>query len=199
MAPDHPGPCDPIILEEPMNITFNFKNFEPSDHLRDYARKRFEKLGKYMTAADASELQVNLAVEKNRQMADVVFYADNMHISAHETSEDMYSTIDMVLDKVEAQAKKFREKQKDRRRQAAEMVRMDVISINEDAAGGRTPTIMQTDEYEPKPMAVEEAAMQLSTLGQEFLVFLNSETDRPNVIYRLRNGDFGLIDPGTGA
>ena len=107
-----------------MNITFNFKNFEPSDHLRDYARKRFEKLAKYTTATDASEVQVNLAVEKTRQMADVIFLADNMHISAHEVSEDMYSTIDMILDKVEAQAKKFREKQKDRRRQSVETVRM---------------------------------------------------------------------------
>jgi len=182
-----------------MNITFNFKNFEPSDHLRDYARKRFEKLAKYTTATEASELQANLAVEKTRQMADVIFLADNMHISAHEVSEDMYSTIDMILDKVEAQAKKFREKQKDRRRQSAETVRMDVISISEDAAGSRVPTIIESDQYEPKPMAVEEAAMQLATLKFEFLVFINSETERPNVIYRLRNGDFGLIDPGTGA
>ena len=170
-----------------MNITFNFKTFEPSDHLRDYAKKRFEKLGKYTSSTDASEVQVNLAVEKTRQ------------ISAHETSEDMYSTIDLILDKIEAQAKKFREKQKDRRRQTVEQVRMDVISISEDAAGGRVPTIIETDEYQPKPMAVEEAAMQLTALKYEFLVFINSETERPNVIYRLRNGDFGLIDPGTGA
>ena len=182
-----------------MNITFNFKNFEPSDHLRDYARKRFVKLAKYSVATDASELQVNLAVEKTRQVADIIFLADNMHISAHESSEDMYSTIDMILDKVEAQAKKFREKQKDRRRQKAEMVHTQVISISEDASGGRTPTIVQTDDYEPKPMAVEEAAMQLVGLKYEFMVFINSETDRPNVIYRMRNGDFGLIDPGTGA
>ena len=182
-----------------MNITFNFKNFEPSNHLRDYARKRFEKLSKYTTVADASELQVNLAVEKTRQIADVIFLADNMHISAHEVSEDMYSTIDMVLDKVEAQAKKIREKQKDRRRQHVEVVRMDVISINEDASGGRKPTIIETDRYDLKPMAVEEAAMQLTTKGEDFLVFINSDTDRTNVIYRMKNGDFGLIDPGTGA
>ena len=74
-----------------------------------------------------------------------------------------------------------------------------VISISEDASGGRVPTIIETDKYEPKPMAVEEAAMQLDALKYEFLVFINSETERPNVIYRLRNGDFGLIDPGTGA
>lgn len=182
-----------------MNITFNFKNFEPSDHLRDYARKRFEKLSKYTTVSDASELQVNLAVEKTRQIADVIFLADNMHISAHEESEDMYSTVDLILDKIDAQAKKFREKVKDRRRQTAETVRLDVITINEDATGGRTPTIIETDRYDPKPMAVEEAAMQLTTNGDDFFVFINSDTDRTNVIYRMKNGDFGLIDPGTGA
>ena len=180
-----------------MNITFNFKNFEPSDHLRDYAKKRFEKLGKYTSSTEASEVQVNLAVEKTRQMADVIFQADNMHISAHETSEDMYSTIDMILDKIEAQAKKFREKQKDRRRQNAETVRMDVISFDEDTSGKRRQSIQQTDHFEPKPMVVEEAAMQLGKTENEFLVFLNAENERVNVIYRRKTGDFGLIDPGV--
>ncbi len=181
-----------------MNITFNFKNFDPSDHLRDYAAKRFDKLGKYMTSAEDSELTVNLSVEKTRQMADIIFNADVLHISAHEESEDMYSTIDMVLDKVEAQARKMREKQKDRRRKAASTVHTEVISFAEGESGAKERTIIESDKYEPKPMAVDEAAMQLDTLGYEFLVFLNSETERVNVIYRMKSGDFGVIDPGTG-
>ncbi|KUG27787.1 ribosomal subunit interface protein [hydrocarbon metagenome] len=180
-----------------MNITFNFKNFEPSDHLRDYARKRFDKLTKYMANTDTSELQVNLSVEKTRQMADIVFTADLLHISAHEESEDMYSTIDLILDKIEAQVRKMREKQKDRRKRA-DTVRTEVISFSETAAGPRERTIIESEHYEPKPMSVDEAAMQLDSLGYEFLVFLNSETERVNVIYRRKKGDFGLIDPGTG-
>jgi len=180
-----------------MNITFNFKNFEPSDHLRDYARKRFDKLTKYMANTDSSELQVNLSVEKTRQMADIVFTADLLHISAHEESEDMYSTIDLILDKLEAQVRKMREKQKDRRKRA-DTVRSDVISFTDSASGPRERTIIESEHYQPKPMSVDEAAMQLDTLGYEFLVFLNSETERINVIYRHKKGDFGLIDPGTG-
>lgn len=183
-----------------MNITFNFKNFEPSDHLRDYARKRFEKLGKYVTNVDGSEFQVNLSVEKTRQMADVIFVTDNLHISAHEQTEDMYATIDMILDKIEAQVRKFREKQKDRRRKAPPAsVRMEVISFAPTEGGGKTPTIVESDRYEPKPMSVEEAALQLGSLGAEFLVFINAENERVNVIYRHKKGDFGLIDPGAEA
>jgi putative sigma-54 modulation protein len=182
-----------------MNIMYNFKNFEPSDHLKDYARTRFEKLSKFVHNFDNVEMQVNLGVEKFRQMAEVVFDADNIHLSAYEESEDMYSTIDMVLDKLETQVKKIREKMVDnkKRREAARDVRMDVISFATSDSGQRTPTIVETDSYKPKPMDVEEAAMQLDTLNFDFLVFRNADTDGINVIYRRKNGDFGLIDPGT--
>lgn len=182
-----------------MNITFNFKNFEASDHLKEYARSRFEKISKYISdkSDDATEVQVNLAVEKFRHMADVIFVTDNIHLSAYQESEDMYSTIDLVLDKLEAQVRKIRERSKDKRRAKNKSVRMDVISFSQLADGGQERTIMATDHYEPKPMGVDEAAMQLDSLGYDFLVFRNAETERVNVIYRRKNEDFGLIDPGT--
>jgi putative sigma-54 modulation protein len=181
-----------------MNINFNFKNFEPSEHLRQYARRRFEKLSKYIPNSNTSELQVNLSVEKFRHKADVVLNGDNLNVSAQESSEDMYSTVDMVLDKLEVQVKKLREKNKDRRRQVGDKsVRMEYISFSSADGGERQRTIVGTDSYEPKPMDVDEAAMQLDNLNYEFLVFRNAETDRVNVIYLRKNGDFGLIDPGT--
>jgi len=136
-------------------------------------------------------------VEKFRHIADVVLTGKNVHISAREDSEDMYSTVDMVWDKLEAQMRKIRDKSKSKRKAGGETVRMDVISIEEDTSGRRTPSIQETDHYEPKPMIVEEAAMQLDKTGNEFLVFLNAENERVNVIYRRKTGDFGLIDPGV--
>lgn len=180
-----------------MRIVFNFKNFDPSDHLRKYAKDRFGKLGKFMAGTPDAELQVNLEVEKFRHIADVVLTGKNVHISAREDSEDMYSTVDMVWDKLEAQMRKVRDKDKSRRKAGGDTVRMDVISVNEDTAGKRTSTIQQTDHYEPKPMIIEEAALQLEKTGNEFLVFLNAENERVNVIYRRKTGDFGLIDPGV--
>jgi putative sigma-54 modulation protein len=179
-----------------MNISFTFKNFEPSDHLKGYAQKRFEKVGKYVSDAEA-DLQVNLLVDKFRQRADVILNADSIHISAYEDSEDMYSTIDMVLDKLEAQLRRMREKIKARTKQArGNKVQMNFLSY-ENLAGDSGPTIVGTDAYEPKPMSVDEAALQLDTLENEFLVFLNAETEGVNVIYKRKNGDFGLIDPGN--
>jgi len=136
-------------------------------------------------------------VEKFRHKADVVLLSDNLHISAYEESEDMYSTIDQVLDKLESQLKRMRERHKERRRSGTpRAARMDVISFSEEP-GGRTPNIKETDNFEPKPMSVDEAAMQLESLKFEFLVFRNADSSRVNVIYRTKNGDFGLIDPGN--
>ncbi|WP_461209491.1 ribosome hibernation-promoting factor, HPF/YfiA family [Desulfocurvus sp. DL9XJH121] len=177
-----------------MQINFNFKNFEPSDHLKKYAKNRFEKLFKYARTENAS-LLVNLSVDKFRQKADVVFTGDDLNLSANEESEDMYSTVDLVLDKLDAQVRKAREKAKDIRRKRGS-VRMDVISFSDSGEGERVPAIQATDSYEPKPMNVDEAAMQLESKGYEFLVFLNAETDRVNVIYNRKSGDYGLIDPG---
>jgi len=179
-----------------MNISFTFKNFEPSDHLKGYAQKRFEKVGKYVSDTEA-DLQVNLLVDKFRHKADIILNADGIHISAYEDSEDMYSTIDMVLDKLEAQLRRMREKMKDRSRQArGNKVQMNFISYD-GKAGEPGPTIVGTDTYEPKPMSVDEAALQLDSLDNEFLVFRNAETEGVNVIYKRKNGDFGLIDPGN--
>lgn len=179
-----------------MNISYAFKNFEPSDHLKEYAVTRFEKLGKFIGDTVETEIQINLNVEKFRHKAEVVLTADNMHISAFEESEDMYSTIDLVLEKLEAQLKRMRERHKERRRAGTpRAARMDLISFPDEA--GSEPTIKETDNFEPKPMNVDEAAMQLQSLKYEFLVFRNAETDRVNVLYRAKSGDFGLIDPGN--
>lgn len=178
-----------------MNISFTFKNFEPSDHLKGYAQKRFEKVSKFVSDSEA-DLQVNLLVDKFRHKADVILNADSIHISAYEDSEDMYSTIDLVLDKLEAQLRRMREKMKNRSKQGrGNKVQMNFLSY-EDLTGDSGPTIVGTDSYEPKPMSVDEAALQLNTLDNDFLVFLNSETEGVNVIYKRKNGDYGLIDPG---
>lgn len=180
-----------------MKITFNFKNFDPSDHLRKYARERFGKLGKFMAGTEDAELQVNLEVEKFRHIADVVLTGKSVHLSAREDSEDMYSTVDLVWDKLESQMRKQRDKDKSRRKGGNETVRMDVIRFDDGQVGKRKHIIERTDHYEPKPMLVEEAALQLESSGLDFLVFLNAETERVNVIYRRKNEDFGLIDPGV--
>ncbi len=174
-----------------MNINFNFKNFDPSPHLKEYAQKRFGKIEKFVSGLTDPELAVHLSVEKFRQMAEVIFSADDIHVSAYQESEDMYASIDKVLDKLSAQLAKIRDKQKSRRRRR-QQVQMDVISFAEATSD---PKILESDKYEPKPMSVEEAAEQIQARDLEFLVFQNSQTDSINVIYKRKSGDFGVIIP----
>ncbi|MDZ7758982.1 MAG: ribosome-associated translation inhibitor RaiA [Desulfovermiculus sp.] len=182
-----------------MDVVFNFKNFEASNHLKQYAQTRFEKLDKYMRNPETATVQVNLEVEKFRQVAEVILTADENKVSAQEETEDMYSTIDMVLDKVEAQLRKLRDKQKDRRRgkgnRSSAPIEPGATFLSEQSSEDEQPRIVPTEMYEPKPMDDEEAAIRLQKSDNDFLVFFNAGTNRVNVIYRLKNGDFGLIDP----
>jgi putative sigma-54 modulation protein len=180
-----------------MNIAITFKGFEPSEHLKKYAHRRFEKLKKYVDSKeDTTEVQVNLGVEKFRHLAEVTVSGDKINHSATESSEDMYASIDMVLDKLESQLRKLKDRDKDRRKGDRSRVSIETFTLSESDAGKRERTIVATDSIEPKPMFVDEAAMQLDTMDYSFLVFRNADTDRINVIYRLNKHDFGLIDPG---
>lgn len=174
-----------------MHISFTFKNFEPSEHLRKYARRRMEKLGRFLGKNPALDAQVLMSVDKFRQRVEVQVSGEGLNIAATETSEDMYATIDLVLDKLEAQVKKFASRNKEIQRKGR--VNIDVYTF--DAVETEDTTITDRDHFSPKPMSPEEAAMQMEAQDFEFLTFLNSENERINVIYRRKNGHLGLIDP----
>ncbi len=180
-----------------MQIDYNFKNFEPSDHLRDYANTRFEKLQKYMKRSDNAYLQINLEVEKFRQIAEAILSADDLHLSAQEETEDMYATIDLVLDKLEVQIKKLRDKQKNKRKgKNTKYENISPFIFSDMESTENEPNLVKVDDFQPKPMDVEEAIGQLEKSVYGFLVFFNADNNRVNVIYQRKNGDYGLIDPG---
>ena len=142
------------------------------------------------------DIQVTLLVDKVRHKAEAHAVGKNLNVSALEESGDMYASIDMVLDKIEAQIKKLAEKQKDRRRTAAEtrMVRMEVLSYPPEGEL-RDRKVVSSDIFSAEPLEVDEAATRLEQAEHDFWVFLNAETNRVNIIYKRSNGDFGLIDP----
>ncbi len=186
-----------------MNISIAFKNFEPSEHLKKYARRRLEKLGRFAGKSEQLAAQVTLAVDKFRQKVDVQLTGKSVNITAEEQSEDMYSTLDLVLDKLESQLKRQLERLKEHGRpsrvrlksQPEEERNIDVFTYST-VGEGEERAIVGTNNFSPEPMDVEDAAIRLDNVSdQEFLVFLNAENGRVNVIYRRRNGDFGLIDP----
>lgn len=177
-----------------MNLTFAFKNFEASDHLKKYARRRMEKLGRFFGKSAALECDVVMTVDKYRNRCEVNVSGEGVHINATETAQDMYAAIDLVVDKVESQIKRKVSRVKEQRRKARN-ADIDIFTFNVEAEADEEQPVVGTDRFAPKPLHLDEALMQLDNIGSEFLVFLNAENNRVNVIYRRRTSGYALIDP----
>ncbi len=177
-----------------MQTSVTFKNIAPSDHLKAYVSDKLNRFDKYLY--NPAEANVVLSVEKFRHIAEINIVGDRLAINGKEETEDMYSAIDMVLDKLEKQIKKNKEKTRERRsgkynRSLAEQ-NMGELAGDEDTQ----PQVVEK-RIDYKPMDVEEAVMQMELVDNSFLVFTNARTGRVNVLYRRRDGNYGLIQPSS--
>lgn len=175
-----------------MQTSVTFKNLDPSDHLKSYVKDKLDRFDKYLY--NPGEANVVLSVEKFRHIAEVNINGDKLNINGKEETVDMYSAIDMVLDKLEKQIKK--NKQKTREYRAGSKARSKRMPPEELLSHEPEPEghiLVRNIEY--KPMDVEEAVMQMDLTKNNFFVFTNANTDRVNVLYRRRNGNYGLIQP----
>ncbi|MDL2274519.1 ribosome-associated translation inhibitor RaiA [Desulfosarcina sp. OttesenSCG-928-G10] len=168
-----------------MNIAVRFKNLEPSDALRDYANEKLSRLEKYFNGP--VEASVTLSVEKFRHSAEVNLVGDRLTINGKEETEEMYAAIDMVADKLEAQIKKSKQKNRSHRDKGK------TGDLSDD--GPAQPPQVEIRAIEYKPMDVDEAILQMDLVTDHFLVFTNSRTGVVNVLYRKKDGNYGLIQP----
>jgi putative sigma-54 modulation protein len=137
-----------------------------------------------------------LSVEKFRHMAEINIIGDRLSIIGKEETIDMYSAIDMVLDKLEKQIKKGKEKIRERRSNAKirnKGMLTEEINLPEE----ELELQVKIKNIEYKPMHVEEAVLQLDLLNDNFLVFTNARSDQVNVLYRRKDGHYGLIQPNS--
>lgn len=176
-----------------MHITFTFRNFEASEHLKKYARRRFEKIGRFLGKNAAIDLQVLLSVDKHRQKIEVILSGEGMNVSSSEESSDMYTTIDLMTDKLESQIRKHASKSRERYKSKSN-VDIEFHSYQVEEENG-VKIVSGDSFFSPKPILVDEAVLQLEKNDLEFLVFFNADLDRVNVVYKKRNGNIGIIDP----
>lgn len=176
-----------------MQVTVTFRHMESSDALRKYAVEKSERLAKYLF--EPIEIHWALSVEKIRHIADVNITANGVTIKAQESTPDMYSAIDMALEKLEKQVKKNKEKRKDHKPHTDEPPGKMMPTIG--AVASARGRIVKKENQFIKPMSVEEAAMQMGVVDNAFLVFTDSSTHNINVIYRTVDGDYGLIETRT--
>jgi putative sigma-54 modulation protein len=183
--------------EAPVRLQVKGKNVEVSDSLKTYAQEKLGKLDKHLN--DAARLELELAIEKNpsiseNQIAEGTIWTKGPVLRARESSPDMRASIDMLVEKLERQARRYRDKRRrsSARGSAATAPAPESFPV---VADEESPLIVKTKQFAVKPMTPEEAVLQLELIGHDFFVFQNAETTDVNVVYRRRDGNFGLIEP----
>jgi putative sigma-54 modulation protein len=171
------------------------KNVEVSDSLKSYAQEKLGKLDKHLNAA--TRLELELAVERNpsiaeNQIAEATVWTKGPILRARESSPDMRASIDQLVEKLERQARRYRDKRRRHGRNHGNGPALDARPVVPDE---ESPVIVKTKQFAVKPMTPEEAVLQLELIGHDFFVFQNAETDDVNVVYRRRDGNYGLIEP----
>lgn len=175
-----------------MQTSVTFKNLDPTDTLKSYVRDKLDRFDRLLD--NPAEANVVLLVEKFRHIAEININGDRLTINGKEETNDMYSAIDMVLDKLEKQIKKNKQKIRERRPGVnAKNIAMMEADINLPDEELVREVKIKNIEY--KPMDVEEAVLQMDLLSNNFLVFTNARSDQVNVLYRRKDGHYGLIQP----
>ncbi|MCF6464027.1 ribosome hibernation-promoting factor, HPF/YfiA family [Clostridium sp. Cult1] len=174
-----------------MKLNFVGKNMEVTEALKDVTDKKLGKLDKYFQK-DA-EGNVTYSVERNRKIIEVTINLPGTILRAEESSDDMYASIDKAVDVLERQIRKYKTKLQ-RRYNNGETIRFENITPLNEEEGDR-PRVVRTKRFDMKPMNVEEAILQMELLRHNFFVFMNAESDDLNVLYKRKDGNYGLIEP----
>lgn len=175
-----------------MNIVVSGKNVEITGALRDYVTKKINKLSKYFEDKPITARAV-LSVEKDRQIVEVTIPVDGMILRGEEATFDMYASIDMVIDKLDKQFTRFKSRSK--RRTQASLGTMPIIDSSALPTTPEHPHLVRRKTFPLKPMMLDEALLQMDLLGHDFFAFNNADTDSVNVLYRRRDGQYGLLEP----
>jgi putative sigma-54 modulation protein len=179
-----------------MDITVTGRHVVATPAIKDYATKKLEGIG--IDFPRILSAHFILEVDKFRHIAELVLQCGNhITIEAREVSEDLYASIDRVTDKVARQLRKYKTRiQNHRPRKLAPLhVEEQVLTHNLEEEDGTT-RVVETAQFPLKPMYVDEAVLQLElTDRRQFLVFLNADSEKVSVLYRRKNGHFGLIEP----
>lgn len=186
-----------------MDIRIHSRNMDVTDRLQEYVEKKTKRLDRYLP--ELSEVRVDLAEENTRsaverQVAQITIRDERGTIlRAEERTNDMFASVDAVVDKLYRQISRYRGKRRRNRREAAveelvdyEPLPLDDAFVTEAEEGHR---IVRQKRFPLQPMSPEEAIDQMELLGHDFFVFFNPEEEGVSVVYKRHDGDFGLLLP----
>ena len=174
-----------------MNVTVSGKNIEITDALRDNVTFKLEKFGKFFK--EDTEAQATLSVQKNRHIIEITIPINGSLLRVEEATDDMYTSMDKALDKLNRQIEKHKTKL-EKRYKGHDTIRFEYIPDTKEK-DVQQPSIVRTKRFAIKPMDTEEAILQMELLAHSFFVYMNADTDDVNVVYKRKDGNYGLIEP----
>lgn len=182
---------------ETLNIKVSGKNIQVTPALREHAESKANKLQRYF---DDERRPVNvdvvLATEKGRHKAEITMQVGSLLVRGEGTTDDMYASIDAAVDRIGRQVRKYKTRINRKLQEGPKISQVAVPSTAVEAGGtDEGPRVVRVKRFSFKPMDVEEAVLQMELLGHDFFVFTDAETDDINVLYRRRDGNYGLIGP----
>ena len=173
-----------------MRITMTGRNIDLTNGLKNQVTKKLTKLDKYF--APDTEVRVVLSTVKDLDKIEVTIPTKTGFIRAEEATDDFYASIDLVEEDIEKQIKKFKTKLIDKKQAA---LPFSDLFAEEEAEADEEIVIVRSKKFAVKPMDPEEACLQMEMLGHSFFVFLNADTEAVNVVYKRKDGTYGLIEP----
>ena len=185
-----------------MKYNIRGENLEVTEAIHDYVEKKVDKLKRYFDTPLTSDVHVKLSVYNNEQRIEVTIPMKDLLLRGEVEHQDLYAAIDLVVDKLERQIRKYKTKVNRKSRQKgspkhifAELEKEARIAQNE--AESEEFEIVRTKRFNLKPMDSEEAILQMDMLDHAFFVFTNAESGDTNVVYRRKDGRYGLIEPSS--
>lgn len=175
-----------------MNFIISGKNIDVTPGLKSCIEQKLGKLERYFTPE--TEIIVTLSVEKERQKIEVTIPVKGHIIRSEQSSNDMYVSIDLVEEVIERQLRKYKNKLVARNQEGSNF-KQDFFESEDTSSEDDEIKIIRTKRFGIKPMFPEDACIQMDLLGHDFYVFFNAETEEVNVVYKRKNGTFGLIEP----
>lgn len=174
-----------------MQITVTFRHVDSTPALREYAEDKISRVMKKYLRRPV-DAHVILAVAKKDHIAEITVHGDHHPLFAKETTQDLYSAIDLAIAKIEHQAQKLKTKRTPRKGGASPRA---LPEPQPEVDGRRPRPRVQTRTVVPRTMLVETAVDRLERSSDEVLVFINEATQRLAVVYRRKNGGYGLVKP----
>ena len=182
-----------------MNFIISGKNIDVTPGLKNTIEEKLGKLERYFTPE--TEIIVTLSVEKERQKIEVTIPVKGNIIRSEQTSTDMYVSIDLVEEVIERQLRKYKNKLVAKSQghptaaSSGSNFKKEFIESDDEGQADDDIRIVRTKRFGIKPMYPEDACIQMDLVGHSFFVFCNAETDEVNVVYKRKDGSFGLIEP----